>query len=205
MTTTVSEGRFATLREFVRERLPVDHCELCATALDTAHDHLLDTDTRLLRCACFPCGRVLGGTAAGRWRLVRRRVERLVEFRLTDDEWQALGLPIDLAFLGWSSARGRVVALYPSPGGPVESSLALPAWDRLVAGNPRLAGLQPDVEALLVNRAGGRRDHYLVSIDECYRLVGLMRRHWQGFGGGTEVQGQIDQFFAALDQTGAHP
>ena len=34
------------------------------------------------------------------------------------------------------------------------------------------ATLEPDVEALLVNRARGARQHFLVPIDECYALVG---------------------------------
>ena len=35
--------------------------------------------------------------------------------------------------------------------------------------------MQPDVEALLVNRVGGRRLYYLAPIDVCFELVGLMR------------------------------
>jgi hypothetical protein len=98
---------------------------------------------------------------------------------------------VDLAFLVHRSTIGRIVALYPSPAGLVEAGVELM--------HPLLADLRPDVEALLVNRTAGRRDYYLVSIDECYRLVGLLRLHWNGFSGGTEVQERIGQFFAALD------
>ena len=38
-----------------------------------------------------------------------------------------------------------------------------------------LATLEPDIEALLVNRARGARRHWIVPIDECYALVGLIR------------------------------
>ncbi|MGH7338868.1 MAG: DUF5947 family protein, partial [Candidatus Rokuibacteriota bacterium] len=175
----------------------VERCELCAMELAAVHDHLLEAERRQLRCACGACSRLLD---EGRWTLVRHRVQRLADVRLTDDEWQSLGLPIDLAFFVWSSAAGRALALYPSPGGLVESDVALPAWDGLVAAHPALGSLRPDVEALLARRTGSRRDHYLVSVDECYRLVGLMRLHWRGFAGGPEVEARIEDFFAELDR-----
>jgi hypothetical protein len=88
-----------------------------------------------------------------------------------------------------------VVAYYPSPMGPTESLLDLDAWEELEADNPVLATLEPDVEALLVNRARGARDYLLVPIDACYRLVALMRTHWRGLSGGSEVWDEIDRFF----------
>jgi hypothetical protein len=84
--------------------------------------------------------------------------------------------------------------------GPTESMLALDAWEGLVALNPVLGTLQPDVEALLVNRARGARQHFVVPIDECYALVGLIRTHWKGLTGGKEVWEQIARFFEALDR-----
>ena len=41
--------------------------------------------------------------------------------------------------------------------GPTESLLELDAWQALEAANPVLAQMEPDVEALLVNRARGAR------------------------------------------------
>ena len=35
--------------------------------------------------------------------------------------------------------------------------------------------MEPDVEALLINRVGPAREYFLAPIDECYRLVGLIR------------------------------
>ena len=63
--------------------------------------------------------------------------------------------------------------------------------------------MEPDVEALLVNRVGHPRRtgcaiYSMVPIDECYKLVGLIRTHWKGFGGGTEVWQEIEKFFADL-------
>jgi hypothetical protein len=187
----------AALRRFAQPRAALDRCELCAAELDAAHKHLVDRKTGQTRCACPTCGRLLSMTGPA-WTLVRPRVQRLADFRLTESEWHALALPIDLAFFVRSSAAGHVVARYPSAGGTIESSLALPAWEALARANPLLADLEPDVEALLVYRAGGRRAYYLVSIDECYRLVGLIRRHWQGFSGGPGVWEAIDGFFDTL-------
>jgi hypothetical protein len=39
----------------------------------------------------------------------------------------------------------------------------------LTASKPALSALQPDVEALLVNRARGARQYFVVPIDACYR------------------------------------
>jgi hypothetical protein len=76
-------------------------------------------------------------------------------------------------------------------------------WSDLVAGNPVLAEMESDVEALLVNRLGAMRgypdaEYYLLPIDECYKLVWLIRSHWQGFSGGASVWTHLESFFADL-------
>jgi hypothetical protein len=65
--------------------------------------------------------------------------------------------------------------------------------------------MESDVEALLVNRVGHARgftapEYYVLPIDECYKLVGLIRANWRGFSGGTEVWQEIARFFDALKQ-----
>ena len=55
---------------------------------------------------------------------------------------------------------------------------------------------EPDVEALLVNRISDSPRYYRAPIDHCFRLVGIIRTHWRGFSGGTEVWQEIDRFFA---------
>ena len=77
-------------------------------------------------------------------------------FELSDRQWEALMIPIDLAFFLYSSAAGQMVAVYPSPAGPTESLLHLDAWDDIARDHPRLRALEPDVEALLVNRVRPR-------------------------------------------------
>jgi hypothetical protein len=55
-----------------------------------------------------------------------------------------------------------------------------------------------DVEALLVNRARGARDAWLVPLSDCYRLVAVVRAHWKGISGGDDVTREIARFFASL-------
>jgi hypothetical protein len=47
---------------------------------------------------------------------------------------------------------------------------------------------------------GPVRDHYRVPIDECYRLVGILRTNWRGLAGGAEVWQEIGRFFADLKE-----
>lgn len=178
----------------------VEYCDLCGVELEDMHDHLLEPGRPPLRCACAACS-VLAGAAGARWRRVRPRATRLVDFVMSDERWDALALPIGLAFFVHSTAAGRVVAFYPGPAGVTESQLPLDAWPAVVADNPSLADLEPDVEALLVNRARGACDHYRVSVDECYRLAGLVRLHWRGFTGGPALWQEIARFFARLGST----
>ena len=73
--------------------------------------------------------------------------------------------------------------------------------------NPVLLKLEPDVEALLVNRLAAEPEHYRVGVDVCYELVGLVRMHWRGMSGGTAVWREIAGFFAKLSErsSGALP
>ena len=40
--------------------------------------------------------------------------------------------------------------------------------------------------------------YYLLPIDQCFKLVGLVRMHWRGLSGGQELWQAIEQYFAAL-------
>jgi len=179
-----------------------ERCEVCSEPIPSEHRHLLDLSTRELMCACRACSTLFDRSAAGggHFRLVPDRRLRLVDFELPDLTWEQLRIPVDIAFFFHSSKDDRVMAFYPSPMGPTESLLGLEAWLQIERANPILEGMEPDVEALLVNRARGAREQWLVPIDDCYALVGVIRTRWKGLSGGKEVWGEIDRFFEDLDR-----
>jgi hypothetical protein len=122
---------------------------------------------------------------------------------MTDGQWDSLLIPINMAFFFRSSAEDRMIALYPSPAGAVESLLPLEAWNEIADDNPVLHAMRPDIEALLVNRVGhaygmSRAEYYIAPMDECYKLVGLIRSNWHGLSGGAEVWAEIGRFFTEL-------
>jgi Family of unknown function (DUF5947) len=179
-----------------------EFCELCGAPIPSAHRHLLEMSSREIMCACRPCSLLFDRDAAanGRYKLMPERRLNLDPFAMSDLAWEELRIPVDMAFFFHSTAEERVVAYYPGPMGPTESQLELSAWRELEVANPILGELAPDVEALLVNRARGARRHFLVPLDECYALVGLIRTRWRGLTGGSEVWQEIDRFFEELDR-----
>ena len=184
---------------------PTEVCELCTAPVPPEHRHLIDLDTRELVCACRACALLFDRTAAGNGhlRLVPDRRLGLDDFVMADELWERLRIPVEIAFFFASSRAERVMAYYPSPLGPTESHLTLDAWQELEGANPVLGTMQPDVEALLVNRARGARRQWLVPIDDPYRLVAVIRTTWRGLTGGSEVWQRLDAFFDDLDRRGA--
>jgi hypothetical protein len=195
-----SETPFAVLRRFVKQRAAAERCEMCSLELAPDHEHLVDVATRQLTCACQACAILFSGKANVKYRRVPKRIRYLENFQLTDAQWESLLIPISMAFFFRSSAAGKVIALYPSPAGATESLLDLQSWDEILRDNPVLHELEPDTEALLVNRVRGASEYYLLPIDECYKLVGLIRTHWHGLSGGTQMWEAIGQFFAELKE-----
>jgi hypothetical protein len=176
-----------------------EHCELCAEPVPDQHRHLLDVSARRLCCACRACSILFDSAeGGGRYRLVPDRRWYLRDFGLDDARWESLRIPVQVAFFFHDSAANRVVAFYPSPAGAVESLLDLATWERIEADNPVLTQLERDVEALLVSRTHDARGHFLVPIDDCYALVGLIRAGWRGLSGGQQVWDAIGRFFADL-------
>jgi hypothetical protein len=202
MSSKQRNSSFTALRRFVRERTPVEHCELCSAELASGHQHLIEPSSRNLICACDPCA-ILFSNQEGKYRRAPRRTRFLQDFRLTDSQWESLMIPINMAFFFHSAPAGKVVALYPSPAGATESLLTFESWEEVIRENPILKEMEPDVEALLVNRISSARgqavaEYYLAPIDECYKLVGLIRARWRGLSGGAEVWEEIGQFFTEL-------
>jgi len=197
-TSTPSYNPLSSLRRFVRKGSAEEHCELCSRVLGHEHQHLIDPKNRRLICACDACAILFDDPRSAKYRRVPRRIELLPDFRMTDVQWESLHLPINLAFFYQSSVAERVIAMFPSPAGATESLLTFESWQELVAENPILSELASDVEALLVNRVGPLREYTRVPIDECFKLVGLIRTHWRGLSGGTEVWKEIARFSASL-------
>jgi hypothetical protein len=190
----------AALRRFARPSVRAEKCELCGAALWPQHTHLIDLKSRRLVCSCEACAILFSGQQSPVYRRVPQRIEFLPDFRLSDAQWDSLLIPINLAFFFHSTPAERVLAVYPSPAGAMESLLGLEAWQALAEENPVLRDLQPDVEALLANRLGHGGEYYRLPIDECYKLVGLIRLHWRGLSGGTEVWDKVRRFFVDLKE-----
>ncbi|HYZ57212.1 MAG TPA: DUF5947 family protein [Streptosporangiaceae bacterium] len=169
-------------------------CQLCGQPVPDGHRHLVDTHSGEPLCACYPCSVLFNRDQAsqGHYRLIPDR-----RIRLTGLSTTALGVPVGLAFFV-RQADGRVVAHYPSPAGATRWEIDPGAWGRAVRECPALADLAPDVEAALVNTARGRDEAWLVPLDDCWRLVAIVRQQWKGLSGGDQVWPEIDRFFDEL-------
>ncbi len=201
-----SKNALSVLRGLARKPQPREVCELCGVAVGSGHSHVLEPSNGRILCACEACAILFSyRTDSGKFLRIPRAATHLGNFRISDADWSALLLPIDLAFFLNSSTAGRVVAYYPSPAGSTESLLNLDAWAGLARDNPELERMSADVEALLVNRTRGRRDYFIAPIDECYKLTGIIRTHWRGLSGGDEVWQEIGDFFTGLHERALEP
>ena len=180
-------------------------CELCAEPLaaQREHGHVVDTTDRRLLCACQAC-RILfdvPGAARGRFKKLPKRCARVPAPLFSAAQWEALGIPIGLAFFFENGETHQLTAFYPGPAGATESLLPLEAWNELRTREPLLASLEPDVEAVLVHRPpDGDAQSFIVPIDVCYELTGLVRLRWSGINGGDAVREAIAGFVSRLQE-----
>jgi hypothetical protein len=175
-----------------------ERCDLCGAGMAPEHGHLVNVPSRSLLCVCRPCYLLFTQAGAGGARF-RAVPDRYVWIPGLDEAegWEALQVPIGLAFFFKNSATGRTTGFYPSPAGPVESELPLDALEPLAGRVPALATLAADVEALLIRkRLDDALQAFIVPIDFCYELVGRIRRSWRGMSGGDEVWREIDLLFS---------
>ena len=147
-------------------------------------------------------------------------VYRFQDFDLHSGPLGLTAIPVGVAWLMRSSASDAATVFYPSPAGATESLLPMEYGD-LLAEVPALGTLQPDVQALLVRfehgaglgpasglpadgrPADGRpaapaAENFIVPVDRCYELVGLLRRVWRGFDGGSDAHARLAEFFERL-------
>lgn len=190
----------ASLRRLARPQ-PVERmerCELCAAEVPSEHQHLVDPRARRILCVCGACAVLFDSGGVTQYRRVPRESCELRGLEFGEDLWARLGIPIGLVFLFRSSVSKTALGVYPSPGGPTETEIAAGVWDEIAALDERLGRMEEDVEAMLVNRVGGARDYFIVPIDECYKLAGVVRRYWRGFSGGDELWEKLGGVFEEL-------
>ncbi|MEU6096928.1 DUF5947 family protein [Streptomyces sp. NPDC047079] len=193
----MTSGALARVIRSAAERRPdAEFCDLCGAEAPSSHRHLWDTGEEVVLCACRPCSLlfVQEGTSEGRYRLVPRR-----RVRLPPVDTQGLGVPVGLAFFV-RHADDTVSAHLPSPAGATRWEADPAAWRDVVSGCPQLATLEADVEALLVNTAHSAMEHWIAPVDDCFRMVGIVRREWRGLSGGSRVWPAVEQFFAELTE-----
>jgi len=183
---------------------------MCAAPVTEVHQHVVDLESRGLMCTCRSCYLLFTAESAHlRYRAVPDRYLSFPDFRLSPAAWDALEIPVGLAFFFTNSMLGRVVAFYPGPAGATESELPLGAWEGVAEANPALQAVAPDVEALLVRAPGSAAvsaqggaptdfEAYLVPIDACYELVGRLRSVWRGFDGGQDARQALREFFETV-------
>jgi hypothetical protein len=176
---------------------PTERCELCKAEIPEEHPHLVDLEGRGLLCSCRPCWFLFNPEGAGgrRYRAVPERYLSVEGFSLSPAQWDSLQIPVAIAFFFHNSTLDKVAAFYPSPAGATESLLSLDAWSEIVADNPLLSSVLPDVEAVLMRTERGVMECFIVPIDTCYELVGRLRQCWRGFDGGQEAHQQLLDFF----------
>ncbi|MBR7838943.1 hypothetical protein KDL01_37090 [Actinospica durhamensis] len=182
-----------------------ERCDVCAADVPPAHRHLLDAHSGEIQCACRACAvlfeRDAAGAAQAHFHLVPTRRRRLPGG--SAEELAQLGLPVGLAFIV-IQPDGAPLAHYPSPAGATRWELDPEVWQRVARQYPDLAELEPQVQALLLHTARGNDEHWIVPIDDCYRLVAVIRREWRGLSGGSTVWPAIADFFTRLDERSDH-
>jgi hypothetical protein len=176
---------------------PTERCDLCRNEIGEEHPHLVDLEGRGLMCACRPCWFLFNpeGSGGGRYRAVPERYLSVEGFSLSPGQWDSLQIPVSIAFFFHNSTLDKMAAFYPSPAGATESLLDLEAWGDIVADNPLLSTVLPDVEAVLMKTERNVVECFIVPIDTCYELVGRLRQCWRGFDGGQEAHKQLTDFF----------
>ena len=195
---------FATLRQFARAPRPAERCELCSAALAHEHPHLVEISLRQIVCACEACATLFDGMASGKYRRVSRRAQLLANFQI---DRRAVGKPPDphqhgvlLPIAAWKEKWSHSTPALPELWNPCFRSMP---GTRSCRRTPSLASCNPISRRCSstgwVTPTNGRRPSTIIApIDECYKLVGLIRANWKGLSGGAEVWAEIGRFFSAL-------
>jgi hypothetical protein len=197
---TVSSSLISKLRKIA---IPspdevVERCDFCGNILPAEHRHLVDLSAMKFMCTCEMCMILMA--ESGPYKPLPQRSLELEGFKMSDVLWSDFLIPVNMAFFVISSSKNGAVAYYPAPTGATESKLKMEPWNELVQLNPVLNSIAPDLEALLVNRLENDGQYYIVPIDTCYKLIGMIRIAWKGIFGGKEINDIINQFFRELKE-----
>ena len=196
----VSSSLIGKLRKIAAPvpEVDVERCNFCGTMLPSDHRHLVDLSGMKFICTCEMC--MITNAENGKYKPLPQRYLQLEDFNMSDSLWSDFLIPVNMAFFVASTLRDGTVAYYPAPTGATESKLKMEPWNKLVQLNSLLNELMPDLEALLVNRLDDEGQYYIVPIDSCYKLIGMIRIAWKGIFGGKEVNDIINQFFSELKE-----
>lgn len=196
----VSASLISKLRKIATplEEEGVEKCDFCGRILSADHRHLVDLAAMKFMCTCEMCMVLLAENST--YKPLPQRYLELDGFKMSDSLWSDFLIPVNMAFFVMSTNRDGTVAYYPAPTGATESKLKMEPWNQLVQLNPLLNDLAPDLEALLVNRLDKHGQYYIVPIDSCYKLAGMIRVAWKGIFGGSEINEIIRKFFIELKE-----
>ena len=173
-----------------------EKCNFCNAVLPVDHRHLVDLSAMRFICTCDMC--MVVQVVRGRYKTLPQRYLHMTDFKMSDELWSDFLIPVNMAFFVLKSNENGAVAFYPAPTGATESKLKMEPWTQLSELNPELGNLIPDLEALLVNRLQEENQYFIVPIDSCYKLIGMIRTAWKGIFGGKEVNDIINKFFNEL-------
>ena len=111
-----------------------ERCEMCAEAIADEHQHVVNISARQLMCTCRGCYLLFTDPHAKlRYRAVPDRYLTFSDFTLDRRAWEALQIPVGLAFFFRNSEMDKTVAFYPGPAGATESELDLDAWSTILS------------------------------------------------------------------------
>jgi len=175
----------------------------CGQLLPARHSHVVHIERRNLLCACRPCFLLFSsaGAAGGKVKAVPEEVFDLGEGVFSQAQWtgcRSRSISRSSSSTALSAAPWFSIPARREP----PSRCCRSNVEELVREHPRLATLSQDVEALLAWQRSETSDQpsaaFIVPIDACYELVGIVRRTWKGFHGGEEAWQAIAAFFSAL-------
>lgn len=175
-----------------------ERCDFCSKPIPPDHRHFADLKNMRFLCACEMC--TILQAERGEYHPIPQRYQYLEDFDMPDQLWLQFNIPVNMAFFVYNTQREQPVAFYPAPAGATESELRLEAWENLLRRNPILENMQDDLEGFLVNRLDEEREYYIVPIDCCYELIGLIRTTWEGLHGGERMRSTVRKFFEELKQ-----